>query len=97
METKTHLGGAFPRLLRIPRLVAKTFCKGTGWTLCLWACSNELGKVLLSDLEQVVGLEVGVVYNIFANKLAEASVFFGGPVGHVVSEKNVTLSSQYQV
>jgi hypothetical protein len=43
--------------------------------------------VLLSDLEQVVGLEVGVVYNIFVNKLVEASIFFGGPAGHVVSKK----------
>ena len=43
--------------------------------------------MLLSDLEQVVGLKVGVVYNIFANKLAEASGFFGGPAGHVVSKK----------
>ncbi len=53
--------------------------------------------MLLSDLEQVVWLQVGVVYNIFASKLAEASVFFGGPAGHVVSIKKcdsvLTVSS----
>jgi hypothetical protein len=60
----------------LPKLLAKVL---DGSISCACACPDEVGEVLLSYLEQVVRLEVGVINEIFIDKFAQGSVLLVGP------------------